>query len=123
MVLMTASTPFDEQATYQRHTRGSLRTGRVGSPDVSAIFRTRCGNSRDRVSHVPSQCAGSFDFLHVEASARMASRLPTNRCVSECGLIQTWESHVETLLVNPELLRTIEGEFAEMPGMRLTEAQ
>jgi hypothetical protein len=42
---------------------------------------------------------------------------------NECGRIQTWESHMETLLVSPELFRTIEGEFAEMPGMRLTEAQ
>ena len=30
---------------------------------------------------------------------------------------------MEALLINPELLHTIEGEFAEMPGMRLTEAQ
>ncbi len=30
---------------------------------------------------------------------------------------------MEPCPINPELLRTIEGEFAEMPGMRLTEAQ
>ena len=30
---------------------------------------------------------------------------------------------MELLLIKPELLQTIEGEFAEMPGMRLTEAQ
>jgi hypothetical protein len=30
---------------------------------------------------------------------------------------------VEPCPIKPELLRAIEGEFAEMPGMRLTEAQ
>jgi hypothetical protein len=30
---------------------------------------------------------------------------------------------VESLLINLDLLRTIEGEFSEMPGMRLTEPQ
>jgi hypothetical protein len=30
---------------------------------------------------------------------------------------------METLIDNAALLRTIEGEFDEMPGMRLTEAQ
>jgi hypothetical protein len=30
---------------------------------------------------------------------------------------------MKPLVIKPDLLRTIEGEFDEMPGMRLTEAQ
>jgi hypothetical protein len=43
--------------------------------------------------------------------------------MSECGQIHTRRTNVPNVLVSPDLLRTIEGEFAEMPGMRLTEAQ
>jgi hypothetical protein len=46
-----------------------------------------------------------------------------NVFMNSCGLIEPRESRVEPCSVNQELLRTIEGEFAEMPGMRLTEAQ
>jgi len=40
-----------------------------------------------------------------------------------CGLTPARESRVQPCRISPELLRTIVGEFAEMPGMRLTEAQ
>ena len=46
-----------------------------------------------------------------------------NVFMNSYGLMQSRESRVELSPINPELLRTIEGEFAEMPGMRLTEAQ
>jgi hypothetical protein len=46
------------------------------------------------------------------------------RCVvSRCGDVHSLESNVKPLVLEPDLLRTIEGEFDEMPGMRLTEAQ
>jgi hypothetical protein len=40
-----------------------------------------------------------------------------------CAVVQSKDAQVERFALAPDLLRTIQGEFAEMPGMRLTEAQ
>lgn len=44
-------------------------------------------------------------------------------CMNSYGLMKTTECRLHPCPISPELLRTIESEFAEMPGMRLTEPQ